>query len=53
MIVCGIDIGSVATKSVILKDERILARGLCPTGAEPKLAAEEALNKTLKQLSLS
>lgn len=52
MIVCGIDIGSVTTKAVILKDEQILSKGLCPTGASPKLAAEEVLRKALDQANL-
>ena len=53
MIVAGIDIGSVATKAVILKDERILSKTLCLTGADPRSAAEEALTKALKQFDLS
>ncbi len=53
MIVCGIDIGSVATKTVILKDRDIISKSLALTKASPKLAAEEALSKALRQINLS
>lgn len=53
MIVCGIDIGSVATKAVILKDAKILSKTICPTGAYPKSAAEGALGMALNQANLS
>jgi len=53
MIACGIDIGSVATKTVILRDKDIVSTNLVLTKASPKLAAEEALNKALRQVNLS
>lgn len=69
MIVAGIDIGSVATKVVILEtqkhrrenrnaeekfvENRLLAQAICPTGANPKLAAKEVLEKALGQANLS
>ncbi len=43
MIVAGLDIGSVATKAVILRDDRLFGMSLTRTGAEPAAAAERAL----------
>ncbi len=43
MIAAGLDIGSVATKAVVLRDERPAGMSLVRTGAEPAAAAEQAL----------
>lgn len=52
MITAGIDVGSVVTKAVILKDEKILARSLTPTGADPNSAAKLVMKKVLKEANL-
>jgi len=43
MITAGIDIGSVATKALILRDGRVASRALLRTAAEPAAAARHAL----------
>lgn len=48
----GIDVGAVSTKVVILKGEKILAKAIFPTKADPNLAARLALEKTLKESNL-
>ncbi|MBN1594613.1 2-hydroxyglutaryl-CoA dehydratase [candidate division FCPU426 bacterium] len=48
MITAGIDIGSVATKAVILSGHFILATEVMPSGSQPKLTAERALAKSLQ-----
>ena len=53
MITAGIDIGSVTTKVVLLKEEKVIARVITSTGAHPALAAEEVLKEALKQVNLS
>lgn len=53
MITGGIDIGSVTTKVVLLKEEKVIARVITSTGAHPALAAEEVLKEALKQVNLS
>ncbi len=53
MKVCGIDIGSVATKAVILSaGGEILSKGLCLTGANPKMAAEGLICKILEEAGM-
>jgi predicted CoA-substrate-specific enzyme activase len=51
-ITAGIDIGSVATKSVILKGNKILAFTVLPTGAMPEVTARRALESALKKCNL-
>lgn len=53
MIVAGIDLGSVATKVVVLKDEKILSKAITPTKANPISAAELVMKKALKMAKLS
>lgn len=53
MVCAGIDIGSVTTKAVILERDKILAKALVPTGAEPKKSAEKALDIALKEAGLT
>lgn len=53
MITAGIDIGSVTTKVVLLREDDILALAIRQTGASPKLAAEEALDEALTKSKLS
>ncbi|MBI3270122.1 MAG: 2-hydroxyglutaryl-CoA dehydratase [Planctomycetes bacterium] len=49
MIVAGIDVGSTATKGVLLHaDGRILGRALVPTGANVVRAAERAFQEALR-----
>ncbi len=52
MIVAGMDIGSISTETVILKEDRILSTSLVPTGAKSGAAAERSLNCALKQINL-
>ena len=52
MTVAGVDIGSVATKAVVLKNSDILGYAVTPTGADPARAAETALAGALKQASI-
>ena len=49
----GIDIGSVATKAVLLRDGDAVGYGLAPTGAGPKIAASQALATALETAGLS
>jgi len=53
MIVAGVDIGSVTTKAVILENEKMLSRAISPTGANPKIVAEEVFKKALDHANLS
>jgi len=45
----GIDIGSVATKAVILRDGSVAGHSLVRTGAEPGAAAKKALRAAAEQ----
>ncbi len=47
MITAGIDIGSVATKAVVLSDGKVVGRALLKTGTEPRAAAAGALAQAL------
>lgn len=51
--VAGIDVGSVTTKVVILKDKEILSQAISLTKADPNLAARSVLVKALKKTGLS
>jgi predicted CoA-substrate-specific enzyme activase len=42
MMTCGVDVGSVAAKAVVLANGKVVGRGIAPTGAAPALAAETA-----------
>ena len=52
MIVAGIDIGSVATKAALLDAGRVVGRGMCLTAADPRKAAETALEAALAEAGL-
>jgi len=52
MIVAGMDIGSITTETVILKDGEILASLILPTGANSRLAAERCLSAALEKAAL-
>jgi hypothetical protein len=53
MIVAGVDVGSTATKAVILdENRRILARALTDTGANVVRAAENAFHRALESIGL-
>lgn len=49
----GIDIGSVATKCVIVKDNRIISKALTKTGVDTERSAETVFNESLRNASLS
>ncbi len=49
MITAGIDVGSVATKAVVLRRGEVVGRALVRTGAAPQTAANEALDTAAKQ----
>jgi predicted CoA-substrate-specific enzyme activase len=53
MIVAGIDIGSITTETVILRDRDILASVIMPTGANSRNAAERSLSSALEKASLN
>lgn len=53
MITAGIDIGSVATKVLILEDKKVLSQVVCPTGPDLKAVAQEMLKKALAMANLS
>jgi len=48
----GVDIGSVATKALILRDGQIAARAVLPTGSRPKQAAQGVLEQALQAAGL-
>jgi predicted CoA-substrate-specific enzyme activase len=52
MITAGIDIGSVATKALILQGQTILARTVLPTGSQPGQTAQAVLTQALSQAGL-
>ncbi len=52
MLVAGIDIGSITTETVILRDTQIRASSILPTGAKSRLAAERSLAAALQQAGL-
>jgi predicted CoA-substrate-specific enzyme activase len=53
MITAGVDIGSAATKALILRDREILAMTVQPTGSRPKLTAETVLDQALAAARLT
>ncbi|NTV52904.1 MAG: 2-hydroxyglutaryl-CoA dehydratase [Candidatus Firestonebacteria bacterium] len=52
MLTAGIDIGSVATKALLLQDREILATAVVPTGSRPKLSAATALAQAMHACGL-
>jgi len=52
MITAGIDIGSVATKAVVLSDGKPVGKALVQTGTDPRAAAAEVLSQALAQAGL-
>lgn len=53
VVVAGVDIGSVATKAVVLADGEVAARKVVRTGVYPARAAEQALEAALAEAGLS
>jgi predicted CoA-substrate-specific enzyme activase len=53
MITAGIDVGSLTTKIVLLKKNKVLARAITPTRADPSIAAELVMRSVLKKSGLS
>ncbi len=53
MITAGIDIGAKTIKIVIVKDNKVVARAMNPTGFEPLEAAEKTLEEAAKQAGIS
>ncbi len=53
MNVAGMDIGSMTTETVILRDKEILAFRIIPTGANSRKAAERCLSLALDEAGLS
>ncbi|MBI4722933.1 MAG: CoA activase [Candidatus Stahlbacteria bacterium] len=52
MISCGIDGGARNTKVVILKDGKIIGKGMALTGFEQKVAAEAAINVAISEAGI-
>ena len=50
-LVCGVDLGSVATKLVIMRGEEILFKAVAPTGARAAAVAQGLLEEGLRQTS--
>ncbi|MFH2012403.1 MAG: acyl-CoA dehydratase activase [Pseudomonadota bacterium] len=53
MITAGVDVGSLTGKTVILKDNEILAWNLIPTGPDSSETAAEVFDMTLKETGLT
>jgi len=53
MIVAGVDIGSVATKAVIVVEGRVAGRAMTRTGVNPPQAGEEVLSAALREAGLA
>ncbi|UCE44155.1 MAG: CoA activase, partial [Candidatus Bathyarchaeota archaeon] len=53
MITAGIDMGARNIKIVILKDNKILSKGMILSGFDQKASAEKAFSKTLTKAGLS
>ncbi len=52
MTTAGIDIGSVATKAVVLRDGEVVGRALVRTGTGPVLAAQKALSQAREEAGI-
>ncbi len=53
MITAGIDCGAKNTKTIILKDGRIIGKGLVPTGFDQEKAVEDSLEQAAKNAGIS
>jgi benzoyl-CoA reductase subunit D len=53
MITAGIDCGAKNTKTVIIKDGKIIGKGLVPTGFEQAEAVKQSLELALKEAGIS
>lgn len=53
MITAGIDVGAKTIKAVIVKDNKIAAQSINPTGFEPVETAEKTLEEAVKQAGIS
>ncbi len=53
MVVAGVDIGSVATKAVIVIDAEVVGRAVARTGVNPPKAGEEVLSAALADAGLT
>jgi len=53
MYVAGIDIGSAATKSILLNDKKIIASYIIETGPQSRATADEAMKGVLSKCGLS
>lgn len=53
MITAGIDMGSVATKAVVLRDGEVVGKGLLKTGTDPRGAGQQALLRALNEAGLA
>lgn len=53
MITGGCDLGSATSKAVLLKDGKIIASEVIPSGQRPESIATEVLNRALKKAGLS
>jgi len=52
MITVGIDVGSITTKAVVLRDGKIIAEKIAPTGYQPQAAAEMVFAEVLSAAML-
>jgi benzoyl-CoA reductase subunit D len=53
VITVGIDMGAKTVKVVILEDDKILSKGITPSGFDQKASAEKVFNETLQKAGLS
>ena len=53
VITAGIDMGAKTVKVVILKDDKILSKGITLGGFDQKASAEKVFNETLQKAGLS
>lgn len=53
MITAGIDMGAKTVKVVIVKDNKVSARSIVPTGFEPLESAEKAMDEAAKNAGIS
>jgi benzoyl-CoA reductase subunit D len=53
LITAGIDCGAKNTKAVVVKDGRILGKGLAPTGFDAARAVEDALNQAVREAGIT
>lgn len=52
MITAGVDIGAKTSKVVILKDKKIIGKGIATTGLDQEASANEAFDQALKQAGI-